>query len=221
MNIASESFILLKSAADPTLSKKMSDYMRGQFDYFGVTSPIRKTTLKDQYALSKKLSHDELIMVVHELWQQNERECQYAALDILIKNKKRILSSDIEDVIVWLCNKSWWDTIDGLASHVIGQLFEKDHGLRDKYTSLWLTSDNIWLNRTCLIYQLKYKEKANFELLIKYILALKHKNDFFIQKAIGWSLRQYSRTDADAVKTFVGTTELSNLAKKEALRLIS
>lgn len=220
MNIASEAIALLKNAADASSSQKMSDYMRNQFDFFGITSPIRKSVLKTQYAHSLKLPIDELIMVIHELWQQNERECQYAALDMLIKNKRRLRTEDLGDVEYWLTHKQWWDTIDALASHIVGILFEKNDSIRVHYVQRWLTSSDIWLNRTCLIYQLKYKNKTNFQLLTQYIDQLKHKDEFFIQKAIGWSLRQHSRIDAEAVMNFVQKTELSNLARKEALRLI-
>ena len=84
-----------------------------------------------------------------------------------------------------------------------------------------MKSDNIWLQRTFLIFQLKYKEEININLLTDYILQLKDTKEFFINKAIGWILREYTRTNPEWVIDFVNKHELSNLSKREALKLIS
>jgi len=211
---------LLRSAADPVLSKSMSDYMRGHFYFYGVTAPVRKEICKAVTRESRKIPLDDLIQIVHGLWAFEARECQHSALDILIANKKRLRSGDLADVEYWLTHKSWWDTVDGLASHVVGSIVSRDLNLKMTLLSNWLDSDNIWLNRTCLIFQLKYKQQLDFQFLKKAVLKLKLKDEFFIQKAIGWSLRQHSRVDPAGILGFVNDTPLSNLARREGLKLI-
>ncbi len=218
--LANSIFRILESHADPEKAKSMKSYMKNHFDFFGVTSPVRKNACKEVIASTRMLSNDDLIKLIDLLWHHDCRESQYVGLDILIKNKKRLNGSDMDQIVAWVTTKSWWDTVDALASHITGILFEKNPNLIPFYTEAWLRSENIWLNRNCLLYQLKYGDKTNFEFLMNYILLLKYKNEFFIQKAIGWSLRQYSKYDAAKVLEFVGNTDLSNLASREAVKLI-
>ncbi len=106
-----------------------------------------------------------------------------------------------------------------LASHMIGYLFKADKDLRNKWIQKWMASDNMWLQRTCLIFQLKYASEIDLDLLKALILELKSINQFFIQKAIGWSLRQSARFYPEEVQEFVEENEdLSGLAKREALK---
>ncbi|PKP19846.1 MAG: DNA alkylation repair protein, partial [Bacteroidetes bacterium HGW-Bacteroidetes-22] len=79
-------------------------------------------------------------------------------------------------------------------------------------------SGHLWLQRSCLLFQLKHKDKLDFELLRSFITRLNTHPDFFIRKAIGWSLRSYARQNPEGVKQFVASTALSNLSRREALK---
>ena len=120
-----------------------------------------------------------------------------------------------------LTNESWWDTVDAIASSFVGNWFKQFPEEKREWIKKWRATDNFWLHRTCIIFQLKYKEETDVELLEDLIVKFKGNKEFFIQKAIGWSLRQHSRYDAALVESIVekqGLTE--KLAKREALRLI-
>lgn len=220
MSFAKELVDLLEEAGDPERAPRMMDYMRGQFEFYGVSAPIRKAVCKNHFALSKKLDHDDLIEQVDRLWQEDARECQHVAVDILVKNKKRLIPDDMEHLHNWIILKSWWDTVDFLASHMVGALVQKYPQLEKQYIRPWLTSDNIWLKRTCLIYQLKYGHDTDFDKQKSYIAALVDDQEFFIQKAIGWSLRQYSKLEPELVRSFVLEIGLKGLAKREALKYV-
>ncbi len=49
---------------------------------------------------------------------------------------------------------------------------------------------------------------------------LKDSKEFFLRKAIGWALREYSKTNPDWVREFVGKTTMSGLSTREALKRI-
>jgi len=85
----------------------------------------------------------------------------------------------------------------------------------------WRKSDNMWLRRSCLIFQLRYKSATNFTLLKGLVQELKQDKEFFIQKAIGWSLREYAKTNPTSVKAFVEESGIQGLAKREALKYLS
>jgi 3-methyladenine DNA glycosylase AlkD len=84
-----------------------------------------------------------------------------------------------------------------------------------------MQSDQLWLQRVCLLFQLHYKQDTDAKLLFHLITQVASSNQFFLQKAAGWALRQLSKVNPKAVITFVNSSTLSNLTRKEALRLIN
>lgn len=198
---------------------KMEAYLKGQFKLYGIKAPLRKEILKPFYPEVKLLNKDDFKVLINRLWDGEYRDHQYAAMEFLQKNKKKLDSSDVPFIERFIVTKSWWDSVDMLASHMVGHLFKSNIGLRNKWIEKWMSSDNIWLQRTCLIFQLKYHKETDLDLLKSLILELKPINDFFIQKAIGWSLRQAARFYPDDVIEFVDENgDLSNLARREALK---
>jgi len=119
-----------------------------------------------------------------------------------------------------ICQKSWWDTVDLIATNLVGKLFQKFPELILYYITKWATSENLWLQRTTLLFQIKYKDKTDAALLFKLIESFAGHPDFFIRKAIGWALREYSRTDPQLVAEFVKNHQLSSLSTKEAVKLL-
>src|SRR5699024_9475553 len=113
----------------------------------------------------------------------------------LIKNKKLLKECHITLIEHIITTKSWWDTVDAIATHLVGELFAKYPHLITEKGDNWLRLENIWLQRSMILFQLKYKEKTNEDLLYSIIKQLKHIDEFFIQKAIGWSLREHSKTN--------------------------
>jgi 3-methyladenine DNA glycosylase AlkD len=119
-----------------------------------------------------------------------------------------------------LLNKSWWDSVDWIST-LVGIHFQRYPHLIVPITERWMSSDNRWLQRICIIFQLKYKKNTDYELLSKYILAVANSKEFFLRKAAGWALRDISRHNPTFVIDFVEKNpHLSPLTKREALRLI-
>jgi 3-methyladenine DNA glycosylase AlkD len=147
-----------------------------------------------------------------------EREFQYVAMEYVKQAKKswdKRLPSLFES---WVGEDSWWDMVDFLAPQILGPYFLKFPEDRDVWIQRWMDSGNFWLQRFCLIFSLGYKGKTDTMLLAKNIQALSSSKEFFIQKAIGWALRQYARTDPEWVIDFVGNNALAPLSKREALK---
>ncbi len=194
----------------------MSKYMKNNFPFYGIKKPKLREISRPILKELKSYPTEELYLLVQELWQENEREMQYLALDILRKIliKREIEIKIIEELII---TKSWWDSVDEF-SNLTGEYFKNDYNL--ELLNNWVDSENIWLNRSALLFQLNYKKITNEELLQNFIHRLKHKKEFFIQKAIGWVLRQYSKTNPQWVIKLVEEEAIIGLARREALRLI-
>ena len=197
----------------------MSKYMRNLFPYYGVKSPLRKTILKEVLRTHSIPHGEDLKGMIDQMWEHPEREMQYLAIDIMLKVIKKQPSSFLDYIEKLILQKSWWDTVDWLAGRGVGTILMKNTELIPEYSERWISDANIWLQRTALIFQLFFKEKTDFERMKKYVLQRSDATDFFVKKGAGWALRQYSKTNGDAVVQFVADNpQLSHLTKTEALK---
>lgn len=209
-----------KSAGDPERAAAQSDYMRNQFSFSGIMANERKEIQKPFFRKENRPNKEDLAYVVKSLWRKPERELHYAAQELASKYLRETEKKDIEWYEWMITNKSWWDTVDFIAATLVGNYFRKFPDEGDKRIKDWLKSENIWLQRTTLIFQLKYKDRVDADLLAANIHQLRGTNEFFINKAIGWALREYGKVRPEWVVSFVDKTELSNLSKREALKII-
>ncbi|WP_042167000.1 DNA alkylation repair protein [Paenibacillus gorillae] len=210
----------LRKHANPEQAVPMQAYMRNQFPFLGLKSPERVELVKSFWKEHGVPKGEELLTAAVELWSLPEREFHYTALNLLDKRKKTAEISDIKVLGKLIVEHSWWDTVDILAAHSIGSLLRKYPELVSDYTERWIQSDNMWLRRTALLYQLRYKESTDTERLFRYMESCKHEEEFFIRKAIGWALREYAKSDEEAVVRYVQGAGLSPLSVKEALKHI-
>jgi 3-methyladenine DNA glycosylase AlkD len=201
-------------------AKPMSAYMRDQFPFLGIASPMRKKLVKaallETGALKKPIDEN----LVLELWACPEREFQYAACDYLAWQREKLEAKHLDLLEKIILEKSWWDSVDSLVHNVgaISLKFSETVPMLER----WAKSENFWLRRAAILHQLGLKTKTNESRLFKFILENAHDSEFFIRKAIGWALREYSYVNPEAVKTFVleHQNKLSNLSKREALKAL-
>lgn len=208
------------SHADAKRARAMSAYMRDQFPFFGIGAPTRQVIQRE---ISQRLGlPSDVLGLANDLWQRDEREMQYAACAILTQPRvQRALSADdISSVVDLITSKSWWDTVDVLAPNVIGSILRSLPDLLVERASAWIESDNIWLQRTAIIMQLRYRSATNVDVLFDCILRRAASTEFFVRKGAGWALRQYAYTAPDVVRAFVEEhrKRLSGLTVREALK---
>ncbi|OYY20847.1 MAG: hypothetical protein B7Y69_09415 [Sphingobacteriia bacterium 35-40-8] len=164
---------------------------------------------------------EDLELVMKELWALPKREFQYFAIDVLKKHKPLWTIHSIHLMEYCICEKSWWDSVDGIASDWLGGYFVQFPTLVPKVPTHWNSSSNIWLQRSSILFQKAYKANTQLALLSQYILHCKDSKEFFIRKAIGWALREYSKTNPVWVRQFVAENALSNLSTREALKVLN
>lgn len=204
---------------DENQAKIMAAYMKNKFPFLGLKKPVRSRlqgTLLKECKKQKSINWD----FVKRCYSLPEREFQYLAIDYMNTLKKYTLASDIDIIEELILGKSWWDTVDMLAGTIIGELCSKNADLISDYILKWADSDNIWLIRCSILFQLKYKEKTDKELLKEVILKNSDSSEFFINKAIGWILREYSKTNKTWVKEFIENNKLSPLSVREGSKYL-
>ncbi|MCC6500649.1 MAG: DNA alkylation repair protein [Anaerolineales bacterium] len=203
--------------ANPTQAAPMKKYMRDQFDYLGIKSPQVKLLLREHVTRHGLPMLEEIDEIALDLWSLPQREFQYVAMSLMERLEKKLPKPSIKTLEFMITHNSWWDTVDNI-SHIVGVHFRRFPDVKGKYLKKWRSSKNIWLRRTAILFQLDYKKETDFDLLCKIIRENLGSDEFFINKAIGWALRQYAYTDAKAVKKFVKATDLHPLSRREAMK---
>ncbi len=198
----------------PEIAQGQMAYMRQQYEYFGLKMPAWTELTKDlhgKYGLPDGAALQELARLCYE---DEHREMQYFALETVQKRLKQQPPEFIDFLEELIRTKSWWDTVDWIAK-LVGIHFRRYPELILPVTERWMASGVLWLQRVCLIFQLSYKEKTDTDLLFRYIRQVADSKEFFLQKGAGWALRQYSKTDPEAVRKFLAGTKVSALTRRE------
>lgn len=206
-------------AADPGRAAPMTAYMKGHFPFLGIASGPRRVLAKAALARMPAPDEADVAAVTAGCWALEPREYQYAGADYAVRWVRRC-SPDLLPVAERLITgKAWWDTVDLLAARVVGPLVAATPALRAE-VDRWLVSEDRWLARSAILHQLFWKERTDTDWLFAACLARAADTDFFLRKAVGWALREYSKTDEAAVRAFVADhdKELSGLSKREALK---
>jgi 3-methyladenine DNA glycosylase AlkD len=201
--------------ADPGRAAAMRAYMRGQFDFLGIPTPQRRAALKPVLAPLRSAAPGELLALADALWARPQREYQYAALDLLVARWKTLQAAELPSLIALARQKSWWDTVDGVAA-IVGDVLRGTHTGMDEA----LADSDFWVRRVALLHQLGWRDAVDAPRLFRYALALSHEKEFFIQKAIGWALRDYARHAPQEVRGFLDEqrTRLAPLSYREAAK---
>lgn len=204
---------------DPDRAVGMAAYMKNLFPYLGIAKPLRA---KLQSSFLKESRHSKTIDwdLVDRLWALPEREFQYLATDYLLSLKKHLGINDIDSLKMLILEKAWWDTVDMLASHAVSSLCLKHPSLINTHLIQWAGSNNIWLARTAILFQLKYKSNTDIAVFEQVLDPNLNSREFFINKAIGWALREYSKSNPEWVRNYLSCHQLQPLSVREASKYL-
>lgn len=203
----------------PELAEPMARYMKNLFPFCGVKKPQRALLERSFLKESLTLPLPELIQEIFRNYHKDEREYQYYAIDLAQKNIQRFSLADLAELLPLLAEKSWWDSIDAWRKVFATWILAHPTELKQVY-AFFYQHENFWYRRVAINLQLLFKEQTDPALLAQAILADVTTEEFFIQKAIGWALRDYSKVNPDWVKNFMQQHSLSKLALREGSKYI-
>lgn len=210
---------VFRQNASSEAAAPMETYMKNNFPFFGIKTTPRREILKELWKTHKEEIKQNTRTIAWELFSKKEREFHYCAIEILIKElKKNYVKKDIQLIEKMIITHSWWDSVDTIAKYLLGNYFVQFPEETELIISRFSDSDNMWLNRSVILFQLDYKAKTDADLLFSICQKFKDSKEFFIQKAVGWALRTYSYFNPEGVTEFVANTDLKPLSKREALR---
>jgi 3-methyladenine DNA glycosylase AlkD len=215
----------LRQAGDPRKAPQMQAYVKSALPFHGVPTPLLRQLCKANFAGLQFTTHSQWQALVLHVWRKARfREERYAALFLAGDARGRAFQTPAamplyEELIV---TGAWWDFVDDIASHRVGQIL-RDYPAPMRHRMLsWSKSSDMWKRRTSIICQLGFKSDTDLELLYACIEPSLESKEFFLQKAIGWALRQYAWTDAAQIRRYVrqNASRLSALSRREALKNI-
>lgn len=203
-----------RARGNPETAQGQMAYMRHQFEYFGLKMPAWTAITKAMLSREAVPEGDRLQDLIRLCFADEHREMQYFGLECAQRSLKKQAPEFIDFLEELVCTKSWWDTVDWIAK-LVGMHFKRYPELIQPVTARWMDSGHLWLQRVCLIFQLTYKEKTDAGLLFGYVRRVAHSKEFFLQKGAGWALRQYSRTNPEAVWQFLAENNVAPLTRRE------
>ena len=208
----------LKEVANPEDAIHMKAYMKDQFEFLGVKTPVRRKLSKVFFKKNSSLTID--WKFIHQAWDNPYREMQYVVLDYLQLKQKALTPSDLPKIKKLAQTKPWWDTIDFLCRSV--GYISLHYPETKKIVLDWSRDKDFWLRRIAIEHQLLQKEETDVQLLEQILINNLNQTEFFINKAIGWALRDYSKTNPDWVLEFIEKykDKLSKLSIKEGSKYL-
>lgn len=199
----------------------MRAYMRNRFKFFGIKAGPRRILFKQAWSNYKTEVSNDPRGIAIQLYELPEREFHMCAMEIIEKElRKSYLKKDLAFIETLITTNSWWDSVDFIAKNILGRYLQMYPEQILETVERFSVSDNLWLNRSSIIYQLGYKENTDASILFGQCERFRHSDEFFIQKAIGWALREYGKADPKDVLKFVKSAQLKPLSRKEAIRNI-
>lgn len=208
---------IFRQHGDPDVALGQMAYMRHQFEFFGLKMPAWAALARQIHTERGIPTGEELKALARDCFTDSHREMHYFALQTVEKALKKQPAEFIDFLEELILTESWWDTVDWL-NKLVGQHFLQFPALMAPVTERWAESGNIWLQRVSMIFQLTYRDKTDADLLFDRVRRQAGSREFFLQKGAGWALRQYAKTNPQAVREFVESTPLSPLTRREALR---
>jgi 3-methyladenine DNA glycosylase AlkD len=209
------------AAADPARAAAMGAYMKNVAPFLGLPTPERRVLSRAVLAGTPRPDEADCTAIALRCWALPHREYHYFAVDYLRRHAGRCTSAFLPVARRLVTTVPWWDTVDPLAAHVVGALVAADPRLTAEMDA-WIADDDVWVVRTALLHQLRYKERTDADRLFAHCLRQSGHEDFFIRKAIGWALREYAKTDPEAVRAFLAREHgrFTPLSVREALKNI-
>ena len=205
--------------SNPEFAAQMKTYLMDRFELYGIKTELRRSLIKplgEKYRLEIR---DTIRTLAFDLYDLPQREMHHCATELFEKQLRK--SYKKEDIILiekLISTNSWWDSVDFISKQILGKYLQTFPEETPKVIEKFSSSDDMWLKRGSIIFQLGFKENTDKDLLFRQCLIHKDSDEFFIQKAIGWALREYGRYNPKDVLEFATTSDLKPLSKREAIR---
>jgi 3-methyladenine DNA glycosylase AlkD len=212
-----------RKLSDSSKAVEMAAYMKTDMPFYGVQKPLRVAVYRDLFKRFPATSQRDYEANIRALWNLPMREDKYTALAYATKFKTFMTFESIPLYEQLVREGAWWDFVDDIATHMVGQVLLTERKLTKPVLEQWIDDPDLWIRRTAILAHNRHKKETDEDQLYDHILRRAHEKEFFIRKAIGWALREYSYANPESVRTFIKRheTKLSNLSVREGLKQLN
>ncbi len=198
----------------------MAAYMKTEMPFYGIQKPDRLPIyreIKSRFVFNTRAQYSAAIL---GLWEQPHREEKYAAIHLARMHRKYITPASLPLYRRLIIEGAWWDLVDDVAIRLVGFVLLHHRPHTSKRVERWIDDSNMWIRRTALICHIGHKGETDERQLFDHCLRRADEREFFIRKAIGWTLREYAKTAPTKVRRFLQKHEsrLSTLSFREAAK---
>lgn len=222
MSLASTLTARLRTLGTSARAQGAQAYMKTSDPFFGVDATTLRQELKPLYARFAPVDAPIYRRQILELWSVPQREAKYAAVE-WARHFKRFITLDALPLYERMIREGrWWDTVDAIATHLVGALLLEQREIMAPVMEAWIEDEDLWIRRAALLAHLKHRAKTDEAQLFRHCLRLAPEKDFFARKAIGWVLREYSKTQPEAVRHFLDAhrSQCSGLTYREGRKIL-
>lgn len=207
---------------DPTKAPQMQKYMKSETPYRGIGTPQRREINREIFKRYKIASFAQYDRVVRELWDAEYREDRYASIAVAMHYRKFQVIEALTLYRMMIETGAWWDYVDTIAIHLVGNLLRIYPDKMKNVLNAWIVDDHLWIRRTAILAQNRFKSDTDQAMLFDFCRKCLHEDVFWIRKAIGWALRDYSKSNPEAVRRFVEQhrEDMSGVTLREAVKYI-
>ena len=212
--------IELRATGLPERAAAEKRYLKSDLDFLG--SPlgeIRRVVRSAEQ--SGRLGHDDAMALAEELWTGPLFERRMAAVVLLERQAPELAPEDLPLIERLIRGSKTWALVDGLAVNVVGEMALR-HRIERELDG-WGRDADFWVRRSSLLAELKpLKSGAPFAPFAARAEAMLDETEFFIRKAIGWVLRELSKTRPDEVDAWIAprTHRASGVTMREAVKYL-
>ena len=193
----------LAARADPARARQMAAYMKTDMAFYGVQTPARRQVLRTLRAQVSITTSEDYDAAIRALWSGHHREEKYLAIDLAIAERRFIASEHLGLYRSLVVEGAWWDLVDPVASRLVGAVLADEPDRTEPVVAAWVVDEDLWSRRTALLCRLRHRERTDAARLFHHCLLRAGDEEFFVRKAIGWALREYAKTDPEAVRAFL------------------
>ncbi|MCQ2060014.1 MAG: DNA alkylation repair protein [Fibrobacter sp.] len=219
LRFTQEILLALRAIANEEESHEMSKKAREQFDFLGINVVPRREVTYPIFDRNPPKTDVELVNRVEDMWSQPYREIQYAACDYLFRHKEMLGGQHLNFLKKLIKTRAWRDTVDTIATCILGDLVLRLPALRSKITA-WIRDPNVWVRRSAIIFQIQYNARTDWPLLRQFCLTCAQDDEYYIRNGIGKALIAYARVNPMEVRRLVQDNSFCDQTTQEVLRVV-
>ncbi len=213
----------LRAHADPVRARGAKAYLKSDWEFIGIRTPVFRRAIKAELAASPPLARPALLATVSALWSDEVFELRAAAVELLSMHGGLLTPADLSLVERLVRESHTWALVDGLAAHVAGSLVE-EHPTLGRTLDRWARDPDFWVRRAAMLALLVPLRRGggDFERFSRYADAMLEEREFFIRKAIGWVLRDTSKKRPAMIAEWLAPRmhRASGVTLREALKYL-